>query len=264
MKLIDGKKIADGILAELKEKIKNSGFVPGLAVVLVGNDKASQIYVGLKEKAAREVGINFEKFLFDEDVKEEEIISKIEGLNKNENIHGIIVQLPLPEKFDTDKIINAIYPEKDADGFRNGSKNENPVFPSAIMKMIRSESGDIKSAVIITKSSKFGESMQGVLEKNNVESDYLFCDKFEKDDLSGYDAVITACGMPDLIGSESVRDGAVVIDGGIKKEGKKVLGDIDIESFKNTDCAVSPVPGGVGPVTVACLLESVYELALKK
>lgn len=263
MELINGKEIADKILAELREKIKGSSSKPGLAVLLVGNDKASHIYVGLKEKAAKEIGINFEKFLFNEDCDEEEIISKIEELNDDENIHGIIVQLPLPAKFNADGIINTILPEKDADGFREGSLNENPVFPSAIMRMIESVNRKVKNALIVTKSKKFGEMMKGQLEKREIESEYIFCEEISEKDLSIYDAIITACGMPGLIKSDMVRNDVIIIDGGIKKENKEVLGDVEIKSFENTNCAVSPVPGGVGPVTVVCLLESVYLLSKK-
>ncbi len=263
MQKIDGKKIADEILANLKSNIKNSGSKPGLAVLLVGEDRASQIYVGLKERAAKEIGLNFEKVLFDEHVDEDIIISKIEDLNGNDNIHGIIVQLPLPEKFNTDKIINAISPKKDADGFRESSENENPVFPTAIIKMIESVDREVKTAAIITKSEKFGEMMKLQLEKRGISSEYIFCDNISNADLGGYDAIISACGIPNLIKSEIVKDEAIIIDGGISKEGNKVLGDADIESFEDTNCYLSPVPGGVGPVTVACLLESVYKLSLK-
>jgi len=263
MQLINGKGIADNILSKLKSDIDKSGSIPGLAVVLVGDDKASHIYVELKEKAAQEVGIKFEKFLFSEEDGEEKIISKIKELNNDENFHGIIVQLPLPEKFNTNKIISVISPRKDADGFRENSLSNDPVFPSAIMKMVESVKNDSKNAAVITKSEKFGKSMQESLKRNEIKSEYIFCDKINEEDLKKYDTVVTACGMPGLIKNNMVKNGAIIIDGGIKKEGKKVLGDVDIKSFSESNCFISPVPGGVGPVTVACLLESVYKLSLK-
>lgn len=265
MQKIDGKIVADKILAEIKGNISNSSPIPGLAVVLVGDDEASRIYVGLKEKAAKEVGINFEKFLFSEGDEEADIIGKIEELNKDTKVDGIIVQLPLPKKFDTDRIINTISPEKDADGFRENSLNENPVFPSAILKMIKSASGDLKNkkAVVVANSEKFGEMMSKILSRDGIESDYVFCSEIGAQDISVYDIIITACGVPHLIKNNMVKNGAIIIDGGIKKEGKSVLGDVDMDSFIKTDCYVSPVPGGVGPVTVACLLESVYLLSKK-
>lgn len=266
MHIIDGRKIADEILSGLKKDINNSSSKVGLAVVLIGDDEASKIYVGLKEKSSKEIGINFRKVLFDKSASEEHILDEIEKLNQDENIHGIIVQLPLPEKFDTDKIISAISPEKDADGFRENSLNENPVFPSAILKMIKSASGgdlENKKAVTIANSEKFGEMMNKILLREGIKSDYVFCSGIGGQDISGYDIVITACGVPHLIKNSMVKNGAIIIDGGIKKEGKTVLGDVDMDSFIKTDCAVSPVPGGVGPVTVACLLESVYLLNKK-
>lgn len=264
MQLINGEKIADKILAKIKSDIAGSNLIPKLAVVLVGDDKASHIYVNLKEKASKKVGINFEKFLFNESEEENKILNKIKELNQDKNVHGIIIQLPLPRKIDTDKIINAISPEKDADGFRKKSLNKNPVFPTAIMKMIESVKNKPKNAVVIARSEKFGKSMQEVLRKNKIESEYIFCDEVDKKDLRGYSVVITACGIPKLIKSDFVKNGAIIIDGGIKKENGKVLGDVDMQSFAKTNCMISPVPKGVGPVTVACLLESVYKFSCKK
>lgn len=264
MQTIIGKDIADKMLLDLKKKIENSSSAPGLAVLLIGDDKASQIYVGLKEKAAQMVGVNFQKFLFDENSSEEEIIEKIEELNSDKNFNGIIVQLPLPEKFNTNKIINTISPKKDADGFRKESINKNPVFPTAILKMIESINIDIKNSVVVTKSERFGETMKGILKGKNIESDYIICNEIKERDLKEYGAIITACGIPNLISSNIVKDGSIIIDGGIKKEDGKIMGDVDVDSFKNTNCYISPVPGGVGPVTVACLLESVYNLSLSK
>jgi methylenetetrahydrofolate dehydrogenase (NADP+)/methenyltetrahydrofolate cyclohydrolase len=261
MKIIDGKKIAHEILEELKKKIDKSEAVPGLAVVLIGNDSASELYVNLKEKASREVGMNFYKFTFSEDEEEENIIQKIEELNNDKKIHGIIVQLPLPEKFDTDKIINSIDCEKDADGFREDSFCKDPVFPRAIMRMIESVASEKENSLVIAKSRKFGEIMTKMLEKKKIKSEYVLCGEIESKNLNSYDAIVTACGIPNLINNSMVRNDAVIIDGGIRKVDGKTLGDLDFLSFKNTNCYVSPVPGGVGPVTVACLLESVYRLS---
>jgi methylenetetrahydrofolate dehydrogenase (NADP+)/methenyltetrahydrofolate cyclohydrolase len=278
MHLIDGKKISDVVLNGIKEGIANHRIKPGLAVVLVGDDEASRIYVGLKEKAANEVGINFFKCLFDGDASEEKVLEKINELNQDESIHGIIVQLPLPEKFDVQKIINTISPRKDVDGFHPVNVENffddksvlDPVFPRAIVKMIENtlrESGkEVKSAMIVVNSEKFGRVMKKALEKKGIDSKFVFSADILKEkesgsingDFLGADIIISACGSPGLIDSSMAKDGAIIIDGGIKKVGKKVFGDVDIRSFENTDCYVTPVPGGVGPMTVACLLENVF------
>lgn len=266
MKVIDGTKIADEILVELENKIKKSGIIPGLAVVLIGDNDASHIYVNLKEEAAEKVGINFKKFLFDKNVDEKIIIEKINKLNQDENIHGIVVQLPLPGKFDTNKIINTISLAKDADGFRKNSLVKCPVFPLAIIKMIGSVTNAPKKVLVIAKSDRFGKTMVEQLDKRGFRSNYVIYTEIDKENIKNYDVVVTACGIPNMIKARAVKNDAVIIDGGIKKEKEKgkVLGDVDFASFKNTNCHVSPVPYGVGPVTVACLLESVYNLRLKQ
>lgn len=278
MNLIDGKKISENILNGIKERIASHRIKPGLAVVLVGDDEASHIYVDLKEKAANDVGINFFKCLFEDSVSEKEVIKKIKELNSDENIDGIIVQLPLPEKFDTQKIINSIVPKKDVDGFHpvniedffKDKSTLDPVFPRAIVKMIdyaaRESDSGVESAIIVVNSEKFGDVMSKALEKKGIESKFVFCenviDQKESGNVSGdflsADVIITACGNPGLIDSSMAKDGAIIIDGGIKKVGKKVFGDVDVRSFKRTNCRITPVPGGVGPVTVACLLENVF------
>ncbi|MFC1644877.1 bifunctional 5,10-methylenetetrahydrofolate dehydrogenase/5,10-methenyltetrahydrofolate cyclohydrolase [Patescibacteria group bacterium] len=283
MKIISGKEISENILDEIRKDITAQELNPGLAVILVGNDEASHIYVNLKEKAAKEVGINFFKFLFNEDTDEELILKKIEELNGDDEVHGIIVQLPLPGNLDTQKIINSIDPEKDVDGFHPENikaffedKNEIvPVFPSAIMKMVNFAFGDAggnsKEAIVVVNSDRFGDAMTCALSRSGFNSKYIFCDDVlsEKPDgelinfLRRADVVVTACGSLDLIDRNMIKDGAVVIDGGVIKENKQVFGDVDYDSFLDSDCQVSPVPGGVGPVTVACLLENVYLMSLK-
>lgn len=278
MNLIDGKKISKNILNGVKEGIANHGKRPGLAVVLIGDDEASHIYVNLKEKAANEVGINFFKFLFEDDVSQKEVIEKIFELNDDRNVNGIIVQLPLSEKFDVQKIIDAISPKKDVDGFHpnniqaffEGKSVFDPVFPRAIMKIVEHASREfereIKNAVVVGNSQKFGDVMTKAFEKKGIESKLVFCEDVIKEKESGSvngdflnaDVIVTACGSPGLIDASMANDNAIVVDGGIKKVGKKVFGDVDIQSFENTNCCVTSVPGGVGPVTVACLLENVY------
>lgn len=275
MKLLKGKIIADKILSKISLEIKGGKIAPVLAVILIGKNKASETYVELKEKAARKVGIGFYLFRFSEKSKESEIIQKIKELNRNKEISGIIVQLPLPGKFNAQKIINAIDPKKDADGFHpeniklflQGKGSVDPVFPKAIVKMIESVNVDLKGkkAIVVANSEKFGRTMKVALGKDKISAEYLLQKNFKKyfSVIALADIIISAIGNPGVIKSGMVKKGAIVVDGGIAKKGKKVLGDVNFDSVKNVAGYLSPVPGGVGPVTVACLLENVYLLSKK-
>ncbi len=280
MEILDGNKIGRAILQNLKEKIAKEETKPGLGVVLIGDDKASKIYVGLKEKTAKEIGMEFRKIELPEKSEEDKILEKIKELNEDENIHGIIVQLPLPEHLDANKIIGAIDPQKDVDGFHKenvklfleGQERVVPVFPGAIMKLIESaQGGQGKNSlnglysVVVANSKEFGEMMKIFLERNGAEAEYVLQKDLKNnlEKIKKADIVVSACGVPGLITGEMLKNGAVVIDGGISKVGQKTLGDVDFESVKNLSGFLSPVPGGVGPVTVACLLKNTYE-AMKK
>lgn len=271
MKLLRGKKLSEKILKELKAEISISETKPGLAVVLIGNDKASKIYVSLKEKAAKRIGMNFFKFQYGKSADEKEIIKKIETLNEDKKINGIIVQLPLPSGFNTQKIINQIAPGKDVDGFHPQSlklfleKKEIfwPVFPRAIISLLEfsGEKLEGKTAAVLAKSQKFGRVMEEALKRKKIQpKNFLLKNPQRKMDfLKNFDIVISACGYPKIIAGEMLKKGAIVIDGGITKKGKKILGDADLNSMKKVANFCSPVPGGVGPVTVATLLENVCE-----
>ena len=266
MKIIRGREIADKILKELKEKISQQNLELGLAVVLVGQNEASELYVRLKKKAAEEAGIKFKLYNFTEKNSEPEIIELIKNLNTDKNITGIIVQLPLPEKFNTQKIISSIAPEKDADGF-SGESQSLPVFPSAIMRLAESSEQEVsgKFGIVVANSKEFGETMVGMLEQKKNKSKYILVKDLENslDLIKKADIIITAVGKPKLISGNMLKEGVIVIDGGISKINGKVVGDVDFESVKNIISAISPVPGGVGPVTIACLLENVYRLTKK-
>lgn len=270
MKLLEGKKIADGILEGIKKDIEKAENKPFLAVLLVGEDEASKIYTSLKGKAAEKIGIGFELFYFEESVLEEEIIGKIEELNQDDKISGIIVQLPLPLKFNTQKIVTSVDPSKDVDGFHpenielflKGRERFFPVFPQAIMKIVESSGEDLsgKKAIIVANSKLFGEMMVKSLESKKVKAEYIF----KKDILSSIgklreaDILVSAIGVKNAIQGEMIKMGAIVVDGGIVKEGRKIFGDVDFKSVKERDGFLTPVPGGVGPVTIACLLKNVY------
>jgi methylenetetrahydrofolate dehydrogenase (NADP+)/methenyltetrahydrofolate cyclohydrolase len=275
MKLLEGKKIAEKILKEVAKNIKKEKLRPSLAVILVGKNEASEIYVRLKGKAAKKIGINFQVIRFSEKVENNSIMNKIASFSQDKKISGIIVQLPLPKKFNSQKIISSIDPVKDVDGFHpkntrlliKGKEIFWPVFPHAIWRMIEHSGEKIKGkqAVIVANSKKFGEIMSAVLKKNKVASSYILCKDYKKfqKKIKNADILISACGHPGMIRGEIVKKGAMIIDGGITKKGDKVLGDADFASVKNVAGHLSPVPGGVGPVTIAYLLENVY-LASKK
>ncbi len=287
MKLLRGKKIASEILADIKSKIRQQNLKPCLAVILVGENKASKLYVELKVRAARKIRMALVLHKFKAGVKEKDIINLIKSLNKDKKINGIIVQLPLPKKYHAQKIISAISSQKDADGFSafGGHPSGNfveplPVFPTAIMKLLESTRINLKNkkAVIVANSEIFGKVMKSTLARKEIRAKCaLVKDLFplirpsgtfsqrEKRIMSkikNADIIITAVGKPKIIKGGMIKRGVVIIDGGITKRGKKVLGDADFNSVARYAGYLSPVPGGVGPVTVACLLENVYRLAL--
>lgn len=272
MKLIDGKKIAEKKLTELKEKINNLNKELSLAVILVGNDPASQLYVKLKEKKAKKIGIELRKYIFDENTKESEIITCLNFLNQDNETNAIIIQLPLPKGFNQNKIVNLINFKKDVDGFHqknqkmflNDEKTIKPVFPSAILSLIKSLNLNLKlkKAIVIGKSDVFDRVMCKALEKEGCYAKFVKFNKTNENltEIKKADIIVTACGIPNLLKGNLFKNNAIVIDGGISKFNGKVVGDIDKESCENKNIWVSPVPGGVGPVTIVCLLENVYEL----
>ena len=268
MKLLYGKPVAEKILSRLKGDISLCEKKPGLAVILVGDDRASQIYVSLKEKTAKEIGMNFFRFDFAKKISEYEVLKQIEKLNVDADVNGIIVQLPLPEGFDTQKIITSIDPEKDADGFHptntelflKGENGITPVFPRAIMYLIESSGEQLsgKKGIVIANSEYFGKIMCAMLERENITSQYLLAESIlsELGQIRGADIVVSAVGSPGLVNGEMLKDSAIVVDGGIEKAGERIVGDVDFGSTKENIGHITPVPGGVGPVTIACLLEN--------
>jgi methylenetetrahydrofolate dehydrogenase (NADP+) / methenyltetrahydrofolate cyclohydrolase len=270
MKLLKGKKIAEKILKNIRKSIKKSRIKPALAVILVGNDLASELYVNLKKKAAKRVGIKFSVFRFSAGAKENAIIGKIKKLNNDNKISGIIVQLPLPKKLDTQKIINLISFSKDVDGFHPenlklfmaGKAKIFPVFPTAILEMIKASEVRLrgKSAIVAANSERFGEIMKKMMEREKIKAQYMLRKNLKGNlpKLKKADILFSALGVPGVVKGDMIKTGAIIIDGGITRRGKKVLGDVDFESVKNKASYISPVPGGVGPVTVACLLRNVW------
>ena len=275
MQLIYGRKRADEILHSLREKISKSGVKPVFSAILVGDDLASHIYVNLKEKAAASVGIVFHKILLPRDISQQELLQVIEKNNNDVTVSGILVQVPLPKHLDVQVVINAIDPAKDVDGFHpdtvqrflQGDDVLSPVFPRAIAELIQSVDVSVqnKRAVVIGNSDIFGQMMLATLHRIGVTGEFvqrktLLCAQAK---VLSADIVITACGEANLVTGDMVKSGAIVIDGGIVKIGDKVVGDVDISSMQDKDVFVSSVPGGVGPVTIACLLDNVYQASLQ-
>lgn len=279
MKIIDGKTIAAKKLLAVKEDVIESNLEPALAVILVGDNPASHLYVKLKEKAAKEIGVELRKYLFDVDAPKEELAASINFLNADPDTHGIIVQLPLPGHLDAEEIVSMIDPKKDVDGFHTNNQSRflseeecvYPVFPRAIVELIESCNVVLpeKKAVILGKSDVFDRVMTHALEKKGMNAEFIVCkekrdlSQKEKDIINQSDVIVTACGVPGVLSCDIVRDGTIVIDGGISKVDGKTVGDVDTAECDDRDIFLSPVPGGVGPMTIACLLENLVKLTKK-
>lgn len=259
MKIIDGKKFSSKILNEAKKEIKKLPAQPGLAVILAGNNPASKIYVKKKERACKEVEIHFEKFLYNTRVSNKEILEKIKRLNRRKNINGILVQLPLPKHLNTDKIIAAIDYKKDVDGFLEKSEVNSPTI-AGVLELLKSTRKNLKnkSCIILANSKIFADPLKKLLEKRGLEVKILL--KPSKQKLNA-DVIITALGKPKFIKADMIKAGAIIIDVGITRVGKKIYGDADSESLKNTSGWITPVPGGTGPMTAAMLIKNLLTLS---
>ena len=266
MKIIDGKKIAENLRNTIAEEVKQFSRPPGLAVILVGDDEASQVYVRNKSKACVEVGFYSDQIHKSANITEEELLSEVNRLNQNQTIDGILVQLPLPPHIDANIIIEAIVPEKDVDGFSSeniGKLMQNkpflsPCTPKGVMAMLEDLNYELrgKDCVIIGASKIVGRPM--VMELLNAGATVQVCHKDTKDIIEktkSADVVIAAAGVANLVKKEWVTEGAIVIDVGINRlEDGTLTGDVDFDEVKEKVSAITPVPGGVGPMTVAMLL----------
>lgn len=281
MFIIDGKALAEEKRKEIAQQvadIKTKGCTPGLAVVIVGNDPASAIYVRNKQKACEDVGIYSEKYDFDEAVHEEELLTLIDRLNKDDNIDGILVQLPLPKHISEEKIIDAIAPEKDVDGFSPtnvgslliGKDAFQPCTPKGCISLLDYAGCDIsgKKAVVIGRSNIVGKPVAIMLLERHAT--VTICHSRTEDireELKEADIVIVAIGQGGYLLPDMVNDGAYIIDVGINRNAdNKVVGDVDFKAFEaaNKDCYLTPVPGGVGPMTITMLLDNTLESAKKR
>jgi methylenetetrahydrofolate dehydrogenase (NADP+)/methenyltetrahydrofolate cyclohydrolase len=257
--LLDGKAIADIILKEMKETIIRENLTPGLAVILVGNDPASALYVGLKEKAAQEIGITVFKYTFPETASEAEVIHQIKKYNADLKVHGILVQLPLPGELNANSIIAEMDPNKDVDGFH--PHNKTGVLPPVVAGTIilLNKTGNIagKHAVVVANNPVFSQTFCDALRDREVRAEPTFVGNTAL--MREADILVTALGKPGSITKDMIKPGATVIDVGISKVGEQTVGDVAPE-VADVAAYMTPVPGGVGPMTVAMLLRNVVEL----
>ena len=269
--IIDGKKEAEILREEIKKEIisikKKTNKVPGLVVILIGDLVPSQIYVKNKEKTSKEVGINSNVLKYSKDVTEEEILKKIRELNSDNNVSGILVQLPLPNQISKEKIINSIDPSKDVDGFSpinvgklaSGYNAIIPCTPLGCLLLVKKVEKNLsgKHAVIIGRSNLNGKPIAQLLLKENCTVTITHSKtKNLKDECLKADILIAAVGVANLVKRDWVKNGSVIIDVGINKLGDKIVGDVCFEEVKDKVKAITPVPGGVGPMTIACLLKN--------
>ncbi|MDN4607780.1 bifunctional methylenetetrahydrofolate dehydrogenase/methenyltetrahydrofolate cyclohydrolase FolD [Sporosarcina highlanderae] len=277
--LISGVAIGKELREEIKQgvgKLAASGITPGLAVILVGDNSASQTYVKNKEKSSVEVGMKSEVIKLPETITEKELLDKVDELNNDESIHGILVQLPLPEHINEDLVIQMIDPEKDVDGFHPqnvgkmmiGQETYLPCTPHGILEMLQRTGVEIagKHVVVIGRSNIVGKPMGQLLLQKDATVTY--CHSRTKD-LASFtkqaDILIVAIGRAKFVTDEHVKEGAVVIDVGMNRdENGKLCGDVDFEKVKEVASAITPVPGGVGPMTITMLLKNTLQSAIKK
>ena len=272
--IIDGKKYSEEIKNEIKKEIielkKKKNEIPCLVVILIGSFEPSKIYVRNKEKVANEVGIKSKILKYPADIKEQEILNKIKELNNDKDVHGILVQLPLPKQINVKNIINSIDPNKDVDGFNpinvgnlaSGYKSIVPCTPLGCMILIKKieKKIDGKHAVIIGRSNLNGKPMSQLLLKENCTVTIVHSKtKDIKTECKKADILVAAAGVPNLVKGSWIKDGSIVIDVGINKVNGKLVGDVHFDEAKAKARAITPVPGGVGPMTIACLLKNTLE-----
>lgn len=267
-KIMDGKQLSIEIQDEIKQSIKAEMIKPSVAVIQVGNDPASNTYIKNKEKACNNVGIYFRYFKFEDGTPELTIINKIKELNNDDYVNGIIIQLPLPERYNEKRLVNQIINSKDIDGLTdinigrllNGKKTLVPCTPLGIMELLKNYDVSLtgKNVVIVGKGKLTGKPLMYLM--LNEGATVTVCHS-QTVDLSRYtkeaDVLVSATGVSGLITADMVKDGVVVVDVGINNENGKIVGDVDYENVSKKASLITPVPGGVGPMTIAMLLKNI-------
>jgi len=277
--LIKGSEISKQIKEELKQEIanikENDNIMPGLATILVGENEASKVYVGAKEKACKELGIYSERIDLPADTKESDLLALIERLNKEPKIHGILVQLPLPKHINETNVLYAIDPSKDVDGFHPvnigkmmlGEPCFLPCTPHGILELLKRSNTDMNGAevVVVGRSNIVGKPVANMLlQKNGGNATVTICHTGTKDIPSHTrraDILIVAVGKPKAITADMVKEGVVVIDVGVNRLETGLVGDVDFDSVKEKARAITPVPGGVGPMTIVMLMKNTVQSA---
>ena len=274
MTIIDGKKTAADLRLDLKKEVDNLkkkfNRVPGLTVILIGEFAPSKIYVRNKEKSALEIGLKSEIIKYPKTVDEKTVLKKINELNKDENVSGILVQLPLPKHINNKKIIDAIDPNKDVDGFHpknvgnlsSGYESSIPCTPLGCHLLIKKIEPNLngKKAVVLGRSNLNGKPMTQLLLKENCTVTIAHSKtKNLKEECLKADILVVAVGIPKLVKGDWIKKGSIVIDVGINKTDEGIVGDVDFDEVSKFAKAITPVPGGVGPMTIACLLKNTIE-----
>ncbi|OPX71062.1 MAG: Bifunctional protein FolD protein [Methanoregulaceae archaeon PtaB.Bin108] len=267
--ILDGKKVSESRLAALKEEISAAGLSPGLATVIVGNDPASQLYVRMKHRACEQVNIQSRGIELPGTSTTSDVLKQIQILNRDRSVHGILVQLPLPLHIDTSRIVEAVLPEKDVDGFHpanlgrlfSGNPVYSPCTPKGIMTLL-TEYGvepDGMHAVVLGRSIEVGRPMASLL--LNANATVTICHRRTRDlpaISSKADILVAAVGKARFVGPDMVKQGAVVIDVGTNHVDGKLCGDVDFDRVRDIAGAITPVPGGVGPMTIVSLMENTF------
>ncbi|HHT21400.1 MAG TPA: bifunctional methylenetetrahydrofolate dehydrogenase/methenyltetrahydrofolate cyclohydrolase FolD [Tissierellia bacterium] len=265
---LEGSKVAADLQAELTEltaKYREQGIVPGLAVILVGEDPASKVYVGRKEKMAEKIGIKNFAYNLPSDASQEEVLELIDQLNRNDEVDGILVQLPLPAQIDEQQVLQTIDPAKDVDSFHpenvgklmQGLPGPKPCTPNGIMHLLKAYDIPIEGrhAVIIGRSNIVGKPMAHLLLDENATVTITHSRTKELAEITRLaDILVVAIGRPNFLTGDMIKDGAVVIDVGINRLDKKLVGDVDYETVAEKSSFITPVPGGVGPMTIIMLM----------
>ncbi len=274
--IIDGKAVSKAVrerVAKEIQQLKEKGVTPGLAVIIVGEDPASQVYVRNKERACEEVGFYSEKFALPENTTQQELNALVKELNERKDINGILCQLPLPSHLDDKEVINLINPIKDVDAFHSvnvgaimiGDYNFLPCTPAGVMELIHSTGVDVcgKKAVVIGRSNIVGKPMAMLLLHENATVEITHSKTQNLAEItSGADILVAAIGKAKFVGADMVKEGAVVIDVGMNRdENGKLCGDVDFEAVKDKCSYITPVPGGVGPMTISMLMQNTLTAA---
>lgn len=281
-KLINGKEFADNLCKKIAKevaKLKDQNIIPGLAVVRVGEDSASKIYINMKAKKTEEIGMNSYVKLLSEHTDEKELIDVVKNLNNDEKVNGILVQLPLPKQINADSVINTIIPEKDVDGFHainTGRLWTNidalvPCTPLGCKMLLLNELKDLsgKKAIIVGRSNIVGKPMAALLIAENCTVTIAHSKTANlEEEIKKNDIVVAAVGVPEMIKGKWIKPGATVIDVGInriERDGKqKLVGDVEFKEAEKNAGSITPVPGGVGPMTIACLLHNTLLATCRK